>query len=215
MSWESRTPAARLGPQAAGEEPGVTVDHQPQLSWPGLPLGLGRAGILAAGGQAPTTPHPRLSGELSPARSRAQNQRSREPRGGAKWGIPAPVEEGRPQPPACRVGILLKPGVRRGCLCPYHENHTTWTRQTPEPGEVGSNVPPPTPEPSVLDSPLGRVTAGESPLPHRAPAWVVFRERGPFQAGWGVGWGGPPHLLPRPHSRSGFRWRLQWGPTRA
>lgn len=193
MSWESTTPAARPGPQAAGEEPGVTVDHQPQLSWPGLPLGLGRAGILAAGGQAPATPH-RPSGELSPAYSRAQNRRSREPRGRAKRGIPAPAEEGRPR--ACLVGILLKPGIHRGCLCPYRENHTTWARQTPEPGEVGSDVPPPTPEPSVLDSALGPCDRWGVPSSAPSPRLGGFPRAWTFSGR--VGWTpSPPAQVPQ------------------
>lgn len=158
VSWVSRTRAARPGPQAAGEEPGVTVGHQPQLSWPGLPLDWAGLGSSPWAGRPP--PHPRPPGEFSLARSWAQNRRSREPRGGAKRGIPAQAEEGWPQPWARLAGILLKPGLRRGCLCPYRENHTTCARQTPEPGEVGRDAPPPTPEPGVLESPLSSVNPG-------------------------------------------------------
>ena len=195
MSWESRTPAARPGPQAAGEEPGVTVDHQPQLSWPGLPLGLGRAGILAAGGQAPATPH-RPSGEpgVLPGPEPEEQGAVR-----SEAGIPAPAEEGRPQPRARRVGILLKPGVHRAvCVLIVkttprglgrHPSQARWA--------VTSHLPPQSRESWTRHS--APVTAGEPPLLRRAPAWVVFHERGPFQAGWGgVGWTpSPPAQVPQ------------------
>lgn len=210
MSWVSWTPAARPGPQAAGGEPGVTVDHQPQLSWPGLPLDWAGLGSSPQAGRPP--PHPRPPGEFSPARSQVQNRRSRELQGGAKRGIPAHAEEGQPQPRARRARILLKPGLRRGCLCPYRENHTTCAWQTPKPGEVGRDAPPPTPEPSDLESPLAPVTPGSPLFLAEPPTGWVSASMDLFGQG-GVGWGWTPSPPARSHSRLGFRWRLQSGPT--
>lgn len=166
VSWVSWTLAARPGPQGSWGRAGRprAADHQPQLSWPGLPLDW--AGLGSRRGQAGSPPHPRPPGEFSLARSWAQNRRSREPRGGAKRGIPAQAgREGRLQPWARPARILLKPGLRRGCLCPYRENHTTCARQTPEPGEVGRMPHLPLQSRATLSRPLSSVNPGESPPP--------------------------------------------------
>lgn len=70
---------------------------------------------------------------------------------------------GRQQPRDRLARLLLKSGLRRGCLCHYRENHTC-TRQKPETNNMGKDVPSPSLELGVLDPPLCSVTPGDFPL---------------------------------------------------